>query len=441
MKVAILGAGITGLSAAYHLQKRGIATTVFEADDHVGGVIRTVRRDGFLAEHGPHTMLASNDVVQSLVDELDLGSRRIFAGDAAKKRFVVQGGVPRALPSSPGGLLRTDVFSQRAKLRALREPFVPRRDDGVDESLTNFVVRRFGAGLLDYGFELLVNGIWAGDPNRLSVQHAFPKLHALERDHGSVLRGAVAAARARAVPRPRMMSFKEGNQVLPTALADRLPDVRLGHRVRTIRRVDGRWRVSGGSYDAVILTISAEALGRLEIANGTPLGLDVFGEISAPAVSIVTLGFRRADIAHPLDGFGMIAPLREGLDILGTLFTSSLFEGRAPPDHATLASFVGGSRRPDLADIPLEVKVERVICDLRKTLGVRGEPVFVEVAHHPAAIPQYEVGYGRLFAAMDAIERAHPGLYVAGNVRQGVAVPDLVRSGNELADRIEEEFS
>ena len=439
MKVAIVGAGITGLTAAYHLQKLGIQPTVYEASDHVGGVIRTVRRDGYLAEHGPHTMLESNETLKTLVDELGLGNERIYASDESKKRFVVHDGQPKALPMSPPGLLRTDVFSTQAKLRALREPFVPRREDGVDESLTNFVARRFGEGLLNYGFELLVNGIWAGDPNRLSVQHAFPKMYALEREHGSVFRGAIAAARTRTVPRPRMLSFREGNDVLPRALASRLDDLRLGTSVETLRRAKNAWKIGNTGYDAVVLTFGPASFARLKTPS-LNLDLDVFREIASPAVTVVTLGFRRRDVSHPLDGFGMIAPLREGLDILGTLFTSTLFEGRAPQDHVTLASFVGGLRRPDLASLSPDEKVAHVLRDLRKILGVRGEPTFVEIAHHAAAIPQYEVGFGRLAARMDAMEKANRGLYIAGNVRQGVAVPDLIAAGARLSSRLVEEL-
>jgi oxygen-dependent protoporphyrinogen oxidase len=178
-RVAIVGAGITGLVTAHELQKRGVQTTVFEAADRAGGPIQTVRRDGFLAERGPHTIMESNKTLTRLIDELGIAGERIYSSDVAHKRYMVRDGSPQALPTSPPALLRTDAFTTGAKLALLREPFVSRRDDGIDESVTNFVTRRLNRELLEYGLELLVNGVWAGDPNRLRARYAFRNLYAL----------------------------------------------------------------------------------------------------------------------------------------------------------------------------------------------------------------------------------------------------------------------
>ncbi len=433
--VAVIGAGISGLVAARRLQQLGADVTVYEAADHVGGPMRSEREDGWLAEWGPHTILESNDTLRELVDDLGLSSERQVANREAAKRFVVRDGTPKALPMGPQDLLTTDVFSAKAKLALLREPFVPRRDDGVDESLTNFVERRFDDELLTYGFELIVNGIWAGDPNRLSVRHAFPKMFALEREHGSILRGAIAKMRSGdRSTRPSMIAFRTGNGALPRALAAEIGDLRLGTAVRTIRR-DRTWSVSGKRFDAVVSTLSAPQLLAIDFDGATP-PIDVLSDVAYPRVSIVTLGFRRDQVEHPLDGFGMIAPMVENLDILGSLFTSTLFDGRAPDGHVTIASFVGGLRRPDLAALDDAEKVARVRTALRRTLGAKGEPAFSRVFDHLQAIPQYEVGHGRVFARLDAFEIANPGFYFAGNLRSGISVPDLVERSTLLAERV-----
>lgn len=435
-RVAIVGAGITGLVCARELQRRGVSATIFEASDRVGGAIGTERRDGFLAERGPHTFMESNATLRELVDDLGLTEERVYASEAAHRRYMVRDGKPQALPGSPPALLRTPAFSPRAKLALLREPFVARRDDGVDESVTMFVKRRLNRELLDYGLELLVNGVWAGDPNRLSARYAFPKMFALERDYGSLLRGAIARSR-QGHKRPRMFAFRSGNETLIAALAAELEDVRLNSPVESVVRDETTWTVDGESFDAVVLTVGASAFTNLEVVvDETPLDFDFMGEIAYPSLAVVTLGFRTADVPHPLDGFGMIAPVREGLDLLGALFTSTLFPGRAPAGHVTLACFVGGMRRPDLAELSPDERVQRTLAALRQTLGVRGEPVFIDQTVWPEAIPQYEVGYGRLLAQMEALEHAHPGFHMAGNLRGHVAVPDLVESGVKLADNL-----
>jgi oxygen-dependent protoporphyrinogen oxidase len=435
-RVAIVGAGITGLVTGLELQKRGVEVVVYEASDRPGGALRSVRRDGFLAEHGPHTLLVRNEAVAQLTDDLDLADQVLWASEESNKRYMVKDGRPVALPASPPALLKSDVYSTRAKLKLLREPFVPRRDDGVDESVTNFITRRLDPEFLDYGVELLVNGVWAGDPNRLSARYAFSRMYGLERDYGSLVKGGIALARRRSGPPPRMMGFRDGNEVLARALADRLDDLRLERPVRTVRRTDEGWRVRNGIFDEVVFTVGAHVLREATIEDNGTVATDFFDDVAYPSVAVVTLGFRADQIAHPLDGFGMIAPMREGLDILGSLFCSTLFEHRAPKGHVTIATFVGGMRRPDLDDLGDEARQALVVRELRKTLGVKGEPVFVEQAVWKRAIPQYEVGYGRLRARMDALEQAHPGLRIAGNIRQGVAVPDLIEAGAELASNI-----
>jgi oxygen-dependent protoporphyrinogen oxidase len=437
-RVAIVGAGITGLVCAHELERAGIVPTVFEASDRAGGPIQTVRRDGFLAERGPHTIMDSNPTVGRLIEQLGLTEERVYATDASKKRFMVRDHQPKPLPMGPGALFKTDALSRSAKFALLREPFVARRDDGVDESVTNFVTRRLNRELLDYGLELLVNGVWAGDPNRLSVRYAFGKMAALERDYGSLIKGGIARARQGRNPDARrMLSFREGNQTLSDALANSLSDLRLGSTVRKVRRTGETWKVSGKSFDDVVLTVGANVYNDLlELDDDGPIETQFFEDVAYPSVTIVTVGFHKSQVPHPLDGFGMIAPMREKLDFLGALFTSTLFAGRAPRDHVTLACFVGGMRRRDLAALSETERLDRTMTSLRTVLGITGDPVFVEQAQWERAIPQYEVGYGRLLAQMEALERGHEGLWIAGNIRQGVAVPDLIEAGAKLAETL-----
>ncbi len=358
LPIAVLGAGITGLSAAWHLRRAGAAVVLFEASDRVGGVIESIREDGWLRETGPNSVLEGPPELADAIAATGLESRRLYAGEAAKNRFVVRDGRLQPMPASPGSFLRTRLFSSRAKLRLATELFRARGRRSAEESVAEFTVRRLGREFLDYAIDPFVGGVYAGDPGRLSVRHAFPKLLALEQEHGSLLRGAIAKRNSRGGPAGRLFSFPDGLAELPLALARELgAAVRRRTPVLALRRQDGAWAVvheRGGEtrterFAAVICALPGDALARLRI-EGVPNagGLSALLDIEHPPVATVFTGFRREDVTHPLDGFGLLAPQVEHRRILGTLFSSSLFPQRAPAGHVALTTFVGGSRQPAL---------------------------------------------------------------------------------------------
>jgi oxygen-dependent protoporphyrinogen oxidase len=463
--VAIIGAGITGLTAAFYLKRKGLAVTVYEASSRVGGVIQSLRQDGYLAEFGPNTLLETSPKIAQLIRDAGLTSRRLDPDPKAEARYVVRYGRPIAMPSAPPKFFTTDLFTWKAKLAVLREPFIKPRRDGVEESIGQFVVRRFNQEFLDHAIDALVAGIYAGDPNKLSVVHAFPKLKALEDNYGSMIKGQIFGARERkkrgevAKDRAPKFSFDEGLQVLPDTLAASLGDaVKLNTAVRQLTKKSSGWTVhaqttTGGTleeHDAVIFCGTAPKLAELKITGARSSSsarpddttqswssaLQPFSEIRYPPVASVVLGFRREDVAHDCCGFGMLIPKIEGFKSLGTIFSSALFPNRAPAGHHTLTTYIGGERYPELALLPADQQVALVCDDLKKLLGVRGQPTFQHVVVYPKAIPQYNVGYGRFKELMSQIETQSPGFYLAGHYRDGVSLSDSIVSGINISERV-----
>lgn len=450
--VAIIGGGITGLTAAFRLRQRGIPVTIYEAGDRVGGVIQSVRKDGYLAEFGPNSVLETSPKITSLIADLGLVERRLYSDPRSEKRYIVRGGRPIALPGSKLGFFRTSLFSPAAKLRLLAEPFIQRAPATTEENLAEFVKRRIGQEFLDYAINPFVAGVYAGDPARLSVKHAFPKLHALEQKYGSLMVGQFLGARERkrraevSKQNAKKISFDEGLQVLTDTLHERLGDiVQLNSTVISVEQTPKGWtvatRVDGReerhNHSAVVFAGPTHKLAAISFVSRSCLNWSPLALITYPPVASIVLGFRREDVAHPLDGFGMLVPEVERFKILGALFSSSLFPNRAPADHVTLTCYVGGTRAPELALLGADSLAELVLGDLREILGVRGNPTFRHHCLFRKAIPQYEVGFGRLKALMSEIEEKASGIFMAGHYRDGISLGDSIVSGHGVVDRIE----
>ncbi len=441
--VAVIGAGITGLTAAWHLRAAGFSPTVFERSGRVGGAIGAHREGGWLHELGPNSLLETSPDVAAFVDEIGLGARRLYGAPEANNRYIVRGGRPVRMPASPLAFAATDLFSWRAKLNLLGEPFRPKAPADVEESVADFVVRRLGREFLDYAVNPFVGGVYAGDPARLSVRSGFPKLHALEQEHGSLLRGAFARRNASGGPKGRMFSFPEGLDELPRALAASLgAAVRLRTAIRRIAPHGDRWEIAAEQdgatetriFDAVVCALPADALAGLPLAGfAAAERLGSLRTIEHPPVVSVFTGYRREAVAHPLDGFGVLMPQVEEGRILGTLFSSSLFPGRAPAGHVALTSFVGGTRQPDLAALPDRELLAVVEGELGRLLGAKGAPAYVHLQRWPRAIPQYTLGYAARLDTMAAVERAAPGLFLGGNSRDGISLSNCLASGRRLA--------
>jgi oxygen-dependent protoporphyrinogen oxidase len=453
--IGIIGGGITGLTTAYNLSLKDFEVTIYEKQERVGGVIKSYREDGWLAEGGPHTLMETNDQIRDLVSKLKLEGERLYGDNQSKKRFIVKNKMPQALPSSLGSFLSTKLFTTSAKIRLLKEPFISPWDNSEEESLAHFVKRRLGQEFLDYAINPFVAGVYAGDPKQLSVKQAFGKLYDLEQKYGSLIKGQIKGARERkkraevSKQKARLFSFREGIETLPRAIQARLSQqVILNAAVTEISKEGQHWeityrkngKIKKTKHDVVLYTGPIYALSDIKFGQSN-VTEPMSKEIYYPPVSALTLGFRRKDVNHPLDGFGMLIPEKENCNILGTLFTSTLFPGRAPEDHVTLASFIGGARNPSIAGLPKDELVKLTMKDLHTILGLQGDPVFIHHVHWEKAIPQYTIGYGLYKHKMDNLESDNPGFFMSGNYRYGISVSDCITAGYETADRIEEFLS
>ncbi len=455
--VAVIGAGITGLTAAFRLHQRGFRVQVFEQAARTGGSIQTINEKGYLIEAGPNSLQYGAPELKQLIKDLGLETELVQANPLAKRRFLVRGGKFVPVPASPGSFLSTSLFGARTKFSIFAELLTRPRVRTTDVSLAELVSSHFTQELVDYAVNPLIAGIYAGDPAKLSVKHAFPSLWAAERSHGSIIRGMMAhsvSARAATSKAKKacgesgmapIVSFRRGLQQLTDTLVAQLPPdaIRLGTTAETL--LPGKphrlvWKNSSQTgtdeFDAIVLAIPAGALAQLSFGSLGERPMAALENIPHPPVSSVFLGYRREQIAHPLDGFGGLVPAIEKRDVLGVLFSSTLFPGRAPEGHVGLTVFVGGMRQPAHARLATPQLLAQIAPDLRELIGANGEPSFVRHTFWPRAIPQYVLGYEQWQEVLNAVEGNHPNLFIGGNVRDGVSLPDCVKSGSRLAEKV-----
>lgn len=448
-RVVVIGAGVSGLTVAWWLQSAGVDVVVLEKESGPGGTMKTLRDDGWLIETGPNSALETTPLFQRMVDALDLQTKFRYANPASDRRYILRDGRLHSLPMSPGAFLTSRLWSPAGKFRLLKEPFVGRA--GEEETIAEFVERRLGREFLDYAINPFVAGVYAGSPEQLSVRAAFPKLYALEAKYGGLIKGMIKGARERrrraekAKDRAKMFSFREGMNTFPSGIAARLPGrVKLRCNVNGVARNaasgflvsyehDGRRLTEGAN--AVVYSTPAFMVRRLLPERAARL-VSALDGIYYPPVAEVFLGYRRRQVRTSLEGFGYLVPAKEGRKILGTIWSSSLFDGRAPDGHVALTSFVGGARQPDLVSLDDKDLKTLVAGEVQSIMMVEGDPVFSRIVRWERAIPQYNLGYHAVMEEVERIEREEPGIFLCSNYRGGISVGDCVMSAEGMAARV-----
>lgn len=444
MRIAIIGGGISGLTAAQLLVGGGHDVVLVDDAPEPGGLIASERLEGFLCERGPQAVLDGSDEVRALIAGAGLEPRMVRALPASRRRSVYVAGKLRPFPASPPGLIKTNLLSARGKLRLLGEPFV-RRGGDEDESVFDFMARRFGSEAAQHVAGPALIGVYAGDAAALSMRAAFPKLAALEQEHGSVLRGLFRGRKAGRLGRP--VSFPDGLGELPRALAAALGARRRVARAMAIERgAGGGWTVAldggdGGPIEAerVVLATPAAATAAL-LAPHAPDAAAVLRAIPQAPVAVVCLGFRAAraqgpgtDLGIDLDSYGFVVARGEGISLLGCQYDSLVFPGRAPEGGVLLRALLGGTFDPALVDGDDATIAGLAVDGLRRAAGLRRDPDFVKVWRARPGIPQYDrAQLGRVRTVDDAVARL-PGLSVIGHALRGVGLGACIQSSAAFA--------
>jgi oxygen-dependent protoporphyrinogen oxidase len=452
--VIVIGAGISGLTVAWRLHRAGVNVTVLEKEAYPGGTMRTDIDGEWMIEAGPNSALETTPLFQQLFSELGIVDQVRYANKAADKRYIMRNGKLHALPMSPSAFFSSSLWTAGGKLRLLKEPFVGKAEK--EETIAEFVERRLGREFLDYAINPFVAGVYAGNPEQLSVRSAFPKLYALEEKYGGLIKGMIKGRRERKVraekakDRAKMFSFVKGMGTFPEAIARQLGKaVQYNCAIESIwmnASVNGNRKTLTVSYsvhgaprfvaaDAVVLSTPAHSTAWIvqEFAPDLSATLD---KIYYPPVVEVFLGYRNEQIGIPLDGFGYLIPAVEKRKILGTIWSSVLFEGRAPAHHAAFTTFLGGARQPQLTQLDDASVMHLVTSELAAIMAIKGGPMYIRINRWNKAIPQYNLGYGKVVQEIEECEKENPGLYFCSNYRGGISVGDCIMSSDRTSSEV-----
>jgi oxygen-dependent protoporphyrinogen oxidase len=445
-QVVVIGGGISGLACAYRFWQLGVPVTLLEADERAGGLIGTVEQEGFLFETGPQSFQGTDsalDLIRELGLEVDL-----CQADPQAPRYVVRHGRLEKLPMSPQAVLRSSLLGMGARWKLASEALRKTKPPTEEESVAQFVRRKFGHEILEYLVAPFVSGVYAGDPEKLSLRAAFPSLEEWERTYGSVLRGAMKSrpAKGSGQGHPPLCSFHHGMAMLTRTMAAKLGEsARLGACVDAVIRNDrdgsARYQVSftrkgrGETLEAraVVVATPAYTASHLVSSLSAPLARSLSG-IAYAGMAVVGAGYHAKQVGTVMNGFGVLIPRSEKYRTLGIVWNSSLFPDRGGEGRTILTSMIGGATDPEIVEKPDGEILAVVQDESARILAITGQPIISRVWKHPKALPQYNLGHGHTVKAVRECERAIPGLYFAGNYLEGPSIGKCIDRGSQVAE-------
>lgn len=459
-RIAIIGAGITGLSAAYYLhrQRPDLQISVLESSSRAGGILQTTRRQGFLIERGPDMFITRDSDALKLCEELGFADQLIQTNTANRGAYLIHHGKLQKMPAgwtmmtptSFWAIAKTPLLSLRGKLRVCWELFVRRRKQTTDESLASFTRRRLGQEAFDNIIQPLIGGIYTADPEKLSMNATLKSFIDMEREDGGLIRGGLKQLKNHKGDTPSsgarygmFVTPKHGMQSFVETIVNALPDQAIEYDINVTgvktsgdaMEVTVEGETTGRRYDKVLVTTSSQIAARLLSGTFSELSASL-EKIPLAGASVLSMGYTRDHVEHPLDAFGIVSPIKENRPLIAISISSVKFAGRAPDDHVLFRVFIGGALQPELLDLSDDELIQSTRKQLKELLGVRGEPIFTEVARWTNTMPQYHVGHVELVDSIETQLEDIAGLELAGNSYRGVGIPLCVRSGKLAAERI-----
>jgi protoporphyrinogen/coproporphyrinogen III oxidase len=435
--VWVIGGGISGLACLYRLRQLDVPARLLEKSLVTGGMIRTVRRSSFLFEPGPQSFLLT-ETLRKFIGEIGLEDDLVLANPNAP-RYVLRNHRLHAVPMGPSALFRSSLLGFNAKAKLISEPFRRLQKLSPEESVADFVRRKFGGEILDYLVAPFVSGVYAGDPETLSMVSAFPSALKWEREYGSVIRGAVKSKKTSG-PRPVLASFQNGMAMLPDRLAEKLGDAitRNANSTTSIQALSALTNPAAATASAAhALVMATPAYVAANLLPNACAGLaELLAGIPYAPVATVAMVFHRQQVGHPLDGFGFLAPRKEGVRTLGTVWNSSLFPGRAPEEMAVITSFIGGATDLAAAKEDDRKLLDIVVRENSEILEIGGPPVENALFRYDRALPQYNIGHSERVAAINDALGNLPGLFLTGNYLSGPSIGDCVEHAYATAEAV-----
>lgn len=453
MDIAIIGAGITGLSVAYSLLPiQEISFDLLEKENRTGGIIASHKEAGFLSEKGPHTIRIPTKVLYTFItEELGLKEEILEASKAStKERYTVKEKKLTRVPVGMKSFLTTPLFSAKAKLGLLGEFFTP-PSKKEDESVAAFVKRRFGSEFLDYGVDPFISGIYAGNPEKLSLKYIFPNLYREEKKHGSILKAKFFHTKKNKEKfDSKIISFKSGMQMLTDALTQRTKEhIYLNTHIHEITYTKNKkWKICWEcenkrrvkEYEHLILTLPTYQLTALPWEEKLKQPMQVLNEVEYVPMAVISLGYKQSDLPKALSGMGFLTPKKENLHILGAQYDSSVFSHRAPKGYELISVYIGGSRNRDLAMLETSSLEKIASKDLNTLLGITSQPTWKHTVQWKKAIPQYNLEHEFIIKSIEAIEKSFNGLHLLGNYKEGIGLPQCIEKGLTLGTKIKKDF-
>jgi oxygen-dependent protoporphyrinogen oxidase len=452
-KIIVIGAGVSGLTVSYWLQKKGLDVEVFEAQNRAGGVIETLQEDGYLFEKGPNSFLDNEPATMTLTRELGIENELLRQSMRSNSRYIFMKNKLHDVPMGPGELIKTKLLSGKSKRGLLLEGLRKSNRSKDDESLASFIRRRLGDELLQNMVTPFVSGVYAGDPEKLSLRSTFAMLYDLERNHGSLTRGALTKmfkkkkdTSEKKKPRAKhLCSFIDGMQTLTQAMADSLGDrLHLNAPIQNVTKTDSGFTIhldgDQVNADAVVVASPSYVVSKI-LHNVIPDSSAYLETIPYNALSVVGMGYSKDQIAFDCNGFGFLAPRNQGVRILGSIWSSSLFPRRAPGGQHCFTVFIGGGLDPEAAALPDDELLAQIKTDLNTSVGCTGEPAIVKIFRWEKAIPQYPIGHHDKLELLQQELTSSPGLFCLGNYLEGISSNDCISNATEMADTVEKAVS